>query len=369
MQPSVPTPLCPPAPPGNSAGEPPDKFRQFPSLNGWRAVAILLVLANHARIINGCPAEIGRLSAKVFGSVLGVRCFFTVSGLLITWLMLKEESEGGNLSLKRFYARRAARILPVYLACLLVLAILHWTAFYPQPLHIWLQLLTFTRNFHQSAQPEFLPSAHLWSLSVEEQFYLLWPIAFLLLCRRPRLRLALLGLVFFIAAGWNTVTLLGAFNRHLYFLFQDHSTFVQMDCVTLGCVAAILLKFRPEEVQRFFQKNSLGIFCASSALIVIPEIVGTATTLQAVAFACLMLQSALFPHFPPFKILNHPWLVKVGILSYSMYIWQQLVFCFWPAPTLWFLAFPATLLVAWLSYSLVEKPFFPLRQRLRTRQE
>ena len=87
--------------------------------------------------------------------------------------------------------------------------------------------------------------------------------------------------------------------------------------------------------------------------------------IQSFGFIFLLLQSVLLPEFKPFKILNHRWLVGIGILSYSLYIWQQLIFVLWPFPQLWFLAFPMTFVAAWLSYNLLEKPFFALRSKLR----
>ena len=87
--------------------------------------------------------------------------------------------------------------------------------------------------------------------------------------------------------------------------------------------------------------------------------------LQSFGFIFLLLQSVLVPEFLPYRILNNPWMVKIGILSYSLYIWQQLVFQLWPAPKLWFLALPMTIVAAWLSYNFLEKPFFSLRSKFR----
>jgi peptidoglycan/LPS O-acetylase OafA/YrhL len=98
----------------------------------------------------------------------------------------------------------------------------------------------------------------------------------------------------------------------------------------------------------------------------LPEIAGLGIGLQAAGFAFLLLQSVLLPEFKPFQCLNHRWLVKIGVLSYSLYIWQELVYLLWPLPSLWFLSFPATFAAGLLSYNFLEKPFLSLRAKFRT---
>src|SRR5207253_8276854 len=98
--------------------------RRFPSLDGWRAISILLVLGTHSTHTAGFPpAAVSYF--LIFDGDFGVRCFFVISGFLITWLMIKEHDETGRVSLKHFYIRRALRILPVYFAFMSVLWLLH----------------------------------------------------------------------------------------------------------------------------------------------------------------------------------------------------------------------------------------------------
>src|SRR4051794_16092311 len=151
---------------------------RFSSLDGLRAVSILMVLAGH---LNG-TANFGRRDLGIGDYAhLGVVVFFVVSGFLITSLLLSEQEKTGAVSLKLFYARRCLRILPAayaYMACMAVL----W-AFGSVRLS-WRSLIhaaTYTGNYIQARTWHL---GHLWSLSVEEQFYLLWPAAFVLLGRR-----------------------------------------------------------------------------------------------------------------------------------------------------------------------------------------
>ena len=102
----------------------------------------------------------------MFDGNLGVRFFFIISGFLITWLMILENDRIGRVNLSQFYIRRALRILPVYFAFMLVLACLQYFTPYAQSAAAWAGNLTFTTNFVGCHWP----SAHLWTLAVEEQF-------------------------------------------------------------------------------------------------------------------------------------------------------------------------------------------------------
>jgi peptidoglycan/LPS O-acetylase OafA/YrhL len=341
--------------------------KQLPSLNGWRAVGILLVLGSHAVFTGGFPPQYGSLISHVFDGVFGVRVFFTISGFLITWLMVKEENENGIMSLKNFYVRRALRILPVYLACMFVMALLQIAGIAAQTGTVWLQLFTFTRNFHQSGHPEYLISTHFWSLSVEEQFYLTWPLVFQTLKGSLGKRICFLVLIIVFSAGCKLAALLGCYNRHLYFLFQENATFLYLDCIAYGCIGAIiLLDAKAEYLKMCFERFSIPVFFLSCLLILAPEFIGLGIGLQSFGFAILLFQSVLVPAFRPFSFLNNRWMIKIGVLSYSLYIWQQIIVVLWPIPKLWFLAIPMTFVAAWMSYNFLEKPLFSLRAKFRT---
>src|SRR6266853_579283 len=95
---------------------------RLPSLDGWRALSILLVLGAHSEHTAGFPPQLDSLFKWIFDGDVGVRFFFIISGFLITWLMLHEEKHSGRVNLWHFYARRALRIIPVYCAFLCALA-------------------------------------------------------------------------------------------------------------------------------------------------------------------------------------------------------------------------------------------------------
>src|SRR5882757_1651062 len=144
----------------------------IPSLNGLRALSILSVLLVHVNIQNfhnnfWFPLLLDR--------ELGVNIFFVLSGFLITTLLLQEEREERGISLKNFYLRRTFRIFPVYYILLLVYFILQLSGVLHFITPSWITSLTYTKYFNWNNDWE---TAHLWSLSVEEHFYLIWPFIF-----------------------------------------------------------------------------------------------------------------------------------------------------------------------------------------------
>ena len=261
--------------------------------------------------------------------------------------MLKEEGELGFISLKRFYIRRALRILPVYLACIVVMVLIQILGLSAQDRTTWLRLFTFTRNFYQTDHIENLISGHFWSFSVEEQFYFIWPVVFLLLGRSGGRIYFLISMIVF-SIGFKIIALLGCYNRHLYFLFGQSSSFLYLDCLSYGCIGAILLHTSREKLELFFGRYSVLNFSLSCLFLLVPGIVGLGMGMQSFGFICLLLQSVLFSESRPFKILNNRWMVKIGILSYSLYVWQLIIFILWPLPKLWFFGIPVTFGVAWI---------------------
>ncbi len=154
---------------------------RVPCLDGLRAVSILLVILSHV-------VENGFNGAWSLGPV-GVTSFFVISGFLITLLLLRERRKTGNISIPGFYQRRALRILPAYAALMGGIFILQVTGWYTIPGSSWIRALTYTSCFSLLSMATVL--AHTWSLSVEEHFYLLWPVLFKY-CR-PRQAVVLLS--------------------------------------------------------------------------------------------------------------------------------------------------------------------------------
>ena len=163
------------------------KPRNIPSLDGLRAVSVGMVIAAHLSEVVAQKIPFIPLWLYAAWGSLGVQTFFVISGFLITLILLKELNATGTISLGRFYFRRALRIFPafyVYLAAGLALTLAGVFAGKPSA---FLIAGTYTTNYLGLDSPLL---EHTWSLSLEEQFYLLWPAALLLLGTRKGIKLA-----------------------------------------------------------------------------------------------------------------------------------------------------------------------------------
>jgi len=361
---------------------------RLPSLDGWRAISILMVLGAHTGYIVSSSMQ---HSFRWEDGTLGVRCFFIISGFLITWLMLLERAQTGTVSLKHFYIRRCLRILPVYGAFLIVLFGFQLLTPFRERNVTWIALLTFTRNYIEGT----MASGHFWSLSVEEQFYLIWPTVFLYFCARKTIKSAayilvvpILSAPFFRALGYVSnypAHLMRIDSGLLQQLFKSVSFFDNYDSLAFGCLAALLLFTRYEILEKRFQEKPLSVTWIAGGLVLFPYIadrlgipvwikVPFLDTLEAICFSMLILQSVIEPRLWIYRALNWRWVRQIGVLSYSLYVWQQI---FWVRPWLggdvpkttsiwwvWCWLLP-TFAVAFTSYYGLERPLFKLRSRFR----
>src|SRR4029453_9090916 len=153
---------------------------RIPSLDGLRAISIAFVFFGHLAGTRGFPLSTQTGNATGLAE-LGVHVFFVISGYLITRLLLEEIDRNGRIDLRRFYLRRTLRIFPPYYTLLALLFIADIAGFVGLHRHDVLRAMTYTTNY---APDRSWYVGHTWSLSVEEQFYLLWPAVMLLV--RPR---------------------------------------------------------------------------------------------------------------------------------------------------------------------------------------
>lgn len=361
-----------------------DTSHKLPSLDGWRAASILLVLAHHSKFMSGYPAWLR--PSGYFNGIFGVRCFFVISGFLITYLLHREYCQKGRISLRNFYVRRSLRILPVYFTFLLVALALQIFTPWHQTGTDWLSNLTFTTDFveRQWTDSNEVTTGHLWSLAVEEQFYLVWPIVLSLIGSKQRGRTVywVLGILIILTPIFRTMRYKDAVPAMLVPLFQAFSSpFYYFDSLAIGCVAAIFFARNEQAISATMNRFKWGSVFLGLALILEPLLVshwwlGRAVsvplgqTFQATGFSILLIQSILSPAI--FMPLNWPVIRTLGVLSYSIYIWQQ-IFCTNPKcfglGQVWFMSFPgwllAALLMALVSYYCLEKPLMGLRARFR----
>lgn len=352
---------------------------RIPSLDGWRAIAILLVLIDHATLTSGFPKSIlGHYALFVDGN-LGVRIFFVLSGFLISLLLLKETDRTGGVSLRHFYLRRIFRIFPVYFAYLGVLAALTLAGLYADSAASWIGCLTFTRNVVGSIRSG---TSHFWSLAVEEQFYILWPILLgrLQLWKRsiPYVGILLLPIVIcpVIRGCFSPDTLGGTFANKI---LGYRSILVYADSLAIGCLGAWMFwKSAPIASWRTFH-TALLLACLAVLLEGhLLQLASASRTLKAIVPAaegwavlgCIWLGT--HERSPGFGILNSKPMVTLGVLSYSIYVWHFLFVSFhmgpqfarWPTHDWKFWVIP-TVAVSAVSYYFLEVPFMNLRRRFQ----
>ncbi|MFL5561447.1 MAG: acyltransferase family protein [Gemmatimonadaceae bacterium] len=341
---------------------------RIPSLDGLRAVSIALVLLDHASRRSG--GDGGPYGIFAQGG-LGVTVFFVISGFLITGLLLRELDATGRIALGRFYFRRTLRIFPacyVYLGAMLVAAMIGLVQLAAANL---VSAATYTSNYCFGCSDSgrwYL--GHTWSLSVEEQFYLLWPL--------------LLGLAGRRRGGWIAIAWLIACP--LLRLARFEATGVKemltrfelvSDSIATGCLLALHLPRLHSAAWylRFRDGAPLGLVLAVflvASLSVHPSVVPTALyllvgpTVQNLLIAVVLDHLISRPSASTGRLLNHPVLIWIGGLSYSLYLWQQPIIV---APRLTLpVAIAMCFIAAWGSAVLIERPVLRLRERIeRTR--
>ncbi len=348
----------------------------LPTLDGWRALSISLVILHHSQIQTEIPI-VGPLlkSFANFGEV-GVELFFAISGLLICSRLLDEESRFGQISLKGFYLRRVFRILPPAIFYLLVIATL--AAFHVIPVSPvdWLASLFFFRNYlmvveylRHSPMPLHWYTGHFWSLSMEEHFYLVLP-AVLVVFKGTR-RWILVGMA--MSVGLWRVVLVHVMHHEYQFNFR---TDTHVDALLIPAAIALVLYplTRKQTARKYIRAWSFPVFLFTE-LLLLTNSVPCFFTLQAIVLPLLILSTVLHPNTVQGRILESRPLRWIGWISYSLYLWQQLFFgvnFVGSPPGLVLLRqspvnLAVLLMCAAFSYYAIEKPFIRLGHKLAAR--
>jgi peptidoglycan/LPS O-acetylase OafA/YrhL len=301
----------------------------MPALDGLRGIAVLLVMLSHSpHTANPATYRLFHVQALdrfAWGGFLGVDVFFVLSGFLITSLLLSEHRTTGSVQFRRFYLRRASRLLPA----LLVLLVAHFL--YVSYAHLptsretstAVSALLYVTNYVVAWRPHAISAdmSHLWTLAVEEQFYLVWPVAVLALARRRAWLFpsAVVGVVAAVTVNrvltWDSDHPIDAFVRSdtradalligalAGWIWTNGFTPVRLRGLSIGAVAVMCLCI--EFGRGDYAWLYLGGF-----------------TVFAVAAAVVVLDAANggfgFLHFPPLR--------AVGRISYGLYLWHVPVF-------------------------------------------
>ncbi len=296
--------------------------RYIPTLDGWRAFAVIGVILYHGR--SGFFHEDSALNKLSAHGSLGMDLFFAISGFLICGLLLQEYRRDGGISLRRFYIRRCFRILPAFYAALAglcaisALGVIHVNYSYLPSC-----LLSY-RNYKPLGMDEQsgFYTAHFWTLAVEEHFYLIWPM--LLVAVKPKRA----GKVaFFLAMAVFAWRVLEGHFQLLANVFPAANllarTDTRIDALLWGCLAAIYFPVIKRNAERIhFSQLWLPVL----AVLLVAEAVHAPelTLLRAILLPALILSTVIQPDSLLGRVLEWKPLRWIGTISYGLYLWQEL---------------------------------------------
>jgi peptidoglycan/LPS O-acetylase OafA/YrhL len=334
------------------------KMQYRHEVDGLRALAVLAVIFFHAGF------------DKFSGGFVGVDIFFVISGYLITSIILVER-QNGTFSLVNFYERRLRRILPALFCVLLVSLVVAWKLLLPDGMKSFSQSLVSTSLYlsnmfflktsgYFDATAELKPLLHTWSLSIEEQYYLFFPVFLIFICRL-KLYWALSILLIVTLLSFIAIQFLSV-NSAFYLL--------PTRCweLLIGAFVAIYLIIKPV---RFDNKvirelaGGVGLLMLIYSIFVFDEqtpFPGPYTLVPTIGTALIILYSS--SKTITGKLLSNTVLVSIGLVSYSAYLWHQPLFAFtriqgqYNLNQVSYLALIAlTFLLAYISWKYIETPF------------
>jgi len=337
--------------------------QHIPSLDGIRGIAVLLVFVAHAGLQDIVPGG------------LGVTIFFFLSGYLITSLLCGEHAKTGHISLKNFYLRRFFRIIPpMYLTLMLSLFVAWETRQHVSLTAFLFQLAQLTNYYELFGSGNLSPfTGPLWSLAVEEHFYLLFPIALVAMLRHwNRSRIALiLASVCLVELLWRTV-LVTQFHTSTDYTYMATDT--RMDSILFGCILALWKN--PRQDTSFSPAVSIAALIVGSGLLLSSLVVRNPVfretlryTLQGVALLPIFYCAVRFSHWHIFNWLESNVMRTLGLISYVFYLshWGIIQLLHQVVPNRivgGIVAFAATLAFSGLVYVLLEKRMGKIRQKL-----
>ncbi|HEX4079114.1 MAG TPA: acyltransferase [Rhizomicrobium sp.] len=343
-------------------------FARVPSLDGLWAVSILLVILSHYA------------DSRLFPGVLGVLVFFVVSGFLITRLLFAEAKRSGRVNLRDFYLRRFFRLYPVvtvYAACVVLFFALSGRRIdWYEPL----SALFYFANYLYSASSmaghaaaTSMPFAIFWSLSVEEHFYLFFPLLFILLRGK-----ALVAWMSAICAGCLAARILLAqahpewLSTHVFYY-----TDIRLDSIAFGVLLAAICEERDAVRIVGLLERAAFITVAFATILLCMAVRNDwfretlRYTLLGASTAAIVAAIVFSPHYRFVHImLNLPFIRWIGTLSYSLYVWHTFVPTLLhaalpslPRPLVAPMALAAAFAIAALSWYGLERPAAALRHR------
>lgn len=339
----------------------------IPGLDGLRAISVLIVLVAHMGFEHIVPGG------------FGVTVFFFISGFLITRLLLAEHEKKGRIGLKDFYIRRFVRLYPALLFMVFATTAIYMLASWGGPKILeFLSAVFYGTNIYQvsvrsGGELPFMPWTHLWSLAVEEHFYLMFPLFMVFMGGKwKRAAKLLFGLI--IAAAMWRLTIYYATDLAQYD-YNYMMTDTRLDSIAWGCLLSVLLHVYGDKARLKWLVGIVPIVIALGAILASFLIRDDAFrytiryTLQGIALFTLFLNLYFYKAVRfAFPILEWKPLAWIGMVSYALYLWHVplLDMAYRINGENWtsrIVAVIASFVLAAFSYYVVEKPFLVLRKK------
>jgi peptidoglycan/LPS O-acetylase OafA/YrhL len=341
----------------------------LPALDGLRMLAVVTVIVGHV----GYPVP----------ADLGVNVFFVLSGFLITWLLLKERARTGRISFKTFYLRRAFRLLPAYYVFLALSLANYYGRSHggaAQRTDIIVPSLLYYANYFNALHDHPpTPISHTWSLAVEEQFYVLWPLVFSFFYARGRRPMVwFLAVSIALVATWRSLLFCYV---HVGTAYVYNAFDTRFDSLAVGCLAAVMTQSpRVLAVAEVVARCSVypmfvALLIAVSRSLPLTYHYSLGFSVEAALIGVAMLQLVQLASRPTWRWLDHPAVAYLGKISYPMYLYHGICNSFssqiFRDPSRLYLrlalALALTIVLGTISFYLVERPFLRLRQRFTHR--
>lgn len=293
----------------------------LPCLNGWRAISILLVMAFHGSWLYFSPegnSPNGTLWHYFFQGSLGVQIFFSISGFLITSRILEEYEKYGTFNIKEFYLKRFFRIFPPYYAYLLIISVLSLMINLPLTIKELVGSGTFLRIYMTENVGWY--TGHSWSLCVEEHFYIILSLVFFFISRKNIFKI--LPIIFIAIIVWNFWSFRNRYVFELNPIFEFFKVIGKMEYMVTGAFFAFLNYYKKFKLE-IFRKIQPALF-VGMFLVLFLEFRGKGFVAP-VIFSFMIYITAINPHRYIYKVLENKVMNFIGKLSYSLYLWQQLL--------------------------------------------
>ncbi len=353
--------------------------KYFKGLDTLRAIAALIVVFQHVEELKntfGIPNLYAGNSPILPDGHIAVILFFVLSGFLITYLLIKEREKSGQISLKDFYMRRVLRIWPLYYLIILLSYFIVHTDVSAKTIAL---CLTIFPNVAYALGEGWTSSPQLWSIGVEEQFYLFWPIILIILPEKKVIQ----SLIFFFI-GYSILQHLVGFinvrtwNNEPLGLFMNRLFYgTKFNCMALGCMLGYALA-KDKSWIRYITKDVIlvsAILLSTALWFFRFEMKYFTDELYAVLFSIVIIgvvrngrinidtKLSRFLGKISYGIYMYHWIVLILMFRWIKYDGNQILF----NTAIYLSSFVGTILLAWVSYNTIERYFLNLKKKFETK--